>query len=171
MSMCPACDSTNTTVINEYDYEGHIIENAGVIKCNDCEEETIPLNTAKRMEELNYTILHILSPKQIIARRKIICKSQDEVARAIGVNRSTLHRWEKGQVYQNKSHDKALREYFHAEERIIPQQKWLDSFIDNIDDYVNDNSLSPGVAAHGNRAISSSESDEIRDKIKSLSSG
>jgi len=170
MILCPFCDSEDITIIGNYDHKGFTIENANVISCNNCKEEVIPRNTVTIMEELNYKILGILSPEEIKRKRKLIKKSQEEVAANVRVSRLTYLRWENGQVFQSKSHDQVMRDYFQKEEYNLVNDDWLIKYTSGISQKFQEKQIIP-LAAHGDRLTTKEENIKIKMAIQKLKNG
>ena len=118
--MCPACcanvHAATIHHVSKIRYEGrtHDVEipNLRVGKCL-CGEVVFDLDTDRQIDMAFRCQVGLLTAEQIRDGRKRLRLKQAELARAIGVAKATISRWETRTLVQSKAMDKALRAFFH----------------------------------------------------------
>ena len=122
--MCPTCckktvQPATITHVAEIKYESRTysvkIPDLKVGKCPDCGEVYFDLDTDAQIDAAFRGEARLLTPEQILAGRKRLGLKQEQLARALGVAKATINRWENRRLIQSRAMENLLRAYFHSE--------------------------------------------------------
>ena len=119
MNECPVCGAESTVKIRHAPFEGKYnqlsirVEDAESYICDACGEEFF---TNEQSKELSRRVkasareqLGVLSPERIVALRRRLNLSQEELEDLLGLGEKVITRWENGRVIQGKATDYLLR--------------------------------------------------------------
>lgn len=141
---CPACDATDepfeaVAQMVEQEFRGETLTVATLAhRCRHCGFEVAPagaLENLRRATTDAYRIRRgLLSPAEIVARRRAMGMTQRAFAHHVGVGIASLQRWEKGFLVQDEASDRLLREatrhttfIFEAVSGLIHRREWQES--------------------------------------------
>jgi len=116
--LCPLCNEGNLRKRDRdesFNYKGQklIIPNYTVYVCDKCNEELVDektINAAeKKLRDFHRKVDNLLTSDEIVAIRKKLGLTQEQLAEKLEISRISIARYESGQLTQGKSQDIHLR--------------------------------------------------------------
>lgn len=88
--------------------------------CASCGEVFLDNRADHEINRALRNHLQLLQPEEIVARRKKLKLSQQQLADMLQIAGETLCRWERDRVIQSRAHDLLLRLFFEQPSRFMP---------------------------------------------------
>jgi putative zinc finger/helix-turn-helix YgiT family protein len=164
--MCPSCgeiavqpDFIHHVANVKYDGKSYKVDipELKIGKCQ-CGEVVFDIETDEQIDTAFRNVALLLTANQISIGRKRLRLKQVELAKALGVAKTTISRWENRALVQSRAMDKALRAYFHSSHvRSLMDRINYDSSIGVDDPPDEDNASTTTILA----SVRSSQSDDI----------